>query len=189
MKTKAVRARRWSRHEYERLANQGFFQPDERLELVEGQLLVKEPQNTPHVAAIALTADALRAAFGTGWFVRQQFPLALGDWSEPEPDISVVPGSPRDYPQAHPSRPVLVVEVAESRLSFDRTTKASIYARAGVADFWIVNLVDCVLEVYRDPERSGRQWRYRSVQSLAPDGEVSPLAASGSRIRVADLLP
>lgn len=180
MNAEVVRTRRWSRSEYERLVDQGFFQPDERLELVEGQLVVKEPQNTPHVAAIALTADALRAAFGAGWFVRQQFPLALGDWSEPEPDVSVVTGSPRDYPQAHPSRPVLVVEVAESRLSFDRTTKASI---------WIVNLVDRLLEVYRDPERSGREWRYRSVQSVAPDGELSPLAAPGSRIRVADLLP
>ncbi len=113
--------------------------------------------------------------------------MALGDWSEPEPDISVVPGSPRDYLPAHPARPVLIVEVAESRLGFDRRTKAPIYARAGVADYWIVNLIDRVLEIYREPQRAGR--RYRSVESVAPDGEVSPLAAPGVRIRVADLLP
>jgi Uma2 family endonuclease len=189
MKVETVRTRRWSRLEYERLVDQGFFGPDDRLELIQGHLIVKEPQNAPHVMAIALVADVLRAAFGPGWFVRQQFPLALGDWSEPEPDVSVVQGSPRDYPHAHPNRPVLVVEVSESRLRFDRTDKAAIYARAGIADYWIVNLVDRVLEVHRDPERSGRQWRYRSVQRVAPDGEVSPLAAPGARIRVADLLP
>jgi Uma2 family endonuclease len=189
MRAEAIRTRRWSRREYERLTDQGFFRADERLELIEGQLIFKEPQNTPHVAAVALAADALRAAFGPGWFIRQQFPIALDDWSEPEPDISVVPGSPRDYLPAHPDRPVLIVEIAESRLGFDRGTKAPIYARAGVADYWIVNLVDRVLEIYRDPQRSGRQWRYRSGERVGPDGEVSPLAAPGVRIRVADLLP
>jgi Uma2 family endonuclease len=74
--------------------------------------------------------------------------------------------------------------------------KARIYAKAGIADYWIVNLVDRVLEIYREPQRSGRepqrsgrQWRYRSVDRVGPDGDVSPLAAPGARIRVADLLP
>ncbi len=192
MDTGAVPVRRWTRHEYDCLVEQGFFGPDEQLELLDGALTVKEPQYSPHYTAVVLTHDALQAAFGPGWFVRMGGPVALDESSEPEPDISVVPGAPRDYRDAHPSRPVLVVEVSESRLRFDRTDKAAIYARAGLADYWIVNLVDRVLEVHRDPSpsavSSGR-WEYRSIQSLGPDEEASPLAAPIARVRVADLLP
>ncbi|MBI4572140.1 MAG: Uma2 family endonuclease [candidate division NC10 bacterium] len=98
-----------------------------------------------------LTQDALRKAFGEGTHVRIQLPLALDPSSEPEPDVTVVRGSPRDYRDAHPSAALLVVEVADTTLSHDRDQKGSLYARAGVADYWIVNLVDQVLEVYRDP--------------------------------------
>lgn len=98
-----------------------------------------------------MTQDALRKAFGEGTHVRIQLPLALDPSSEPEPDVTVVRGSPRDYRDAHPSAALLVVEVADTTLSHDRDQKGSLYARAGVADYWIVNLVDQVLEVYRDP--------------------------------------
>lgn len=184
-----VNTRRWSRREYERLTEAEILGPDDKIELLEGQLVVREPQHGPHFTATRLVEEALRAAFGPGWDVRVQGPLALGRSSEPEPDVSVVRGSPRDFRDAHPTAAALVVEVAKTSLGLDRTLKARVYAKAGVADFWIVNLVDRLLEVHRDPERSGREWRYRSVQSVAPDGELSPLAAPGSRIRVADLLP
>ena len=113
--------------------------------------------------------DTLRAAFGPGWVVRAQGPLALDDESEPEPDVAVVPGSRRDYLHSHPALPVLAVEIAESSLSFDRRQKGSLYARAGLGDYWIVNLVDRVLEVYRkaawlNPEPE-ELWPYR--QSIA----------------------
>lgn len=192
MQAETIRVRRWSRREYERLVDQGFFRPDERLELIEGHLLVKEPQGTPHVTAVALVSEALRVAFGPGWFVRPQFPVALGDWSEPEPDVCVVPGSPRDYLRGHPARPVLVVEVAATRLQFDRKRKASIYARAGVADYWILNLAGRVLEVHREPAAPatpGRRWSYRSAQILGVNEHVSPIAAPATRVAVADLLP
>jgi Uma2 family endonuclease len=106
--------------------------------------------------------------------------------------VVVVPGSHRDYRDAHPSRATLVVEVAESSLTFDRDIKGSLYARAGVPDYWIVNLVDRVLEVHRAPARepSGRfGWRYTSVEVLLPAATVSPLARGQARISVADLLP
>src|SRR5207245_2671948 len=90
------------------------------------------PQDSDHVAAILLVADTLRAAFGPGWLVRPQGPVALDDRSEPEPDVSVVQGSPRDYREGHPVRPVLVVEVSKTRLAFDRARKATLYARNGV---------------------------------------------------------
>jgi len=189
MKAEAIRTRRWSRHEYERLTEAEILGPDDKIELLGGQLVVREPQHGPHFTATRLVEEALRAAFGAGWDVRVQGPLALGRSSEPEPDVSVVRGSPRDFRDAHPTTAALVVEVAKASLRLDRAMKARIYARAGVADYWIVNLIDRVLEVHRDPERSGRQWRYRSVQTVAPDGEVSPLATPGARIRVADLLP
>jgi len=134
----------------------------------------------------------LRVAFGTGWDVRGQGPVALDDESEPEPDVAVVPGSFRDYATGHPSRPVLVVEASESSLAFDRYHKGSVYARAGLADYWIVNLVDRVLEVYRDPVQDSAAafgWRYRSLETLAPEASVAPLVLPSARIRVADLLP
>jgi Uma2 family endonuclease len=187
-----IRTRRWSRVEYERLIEKAIFQPDERLELIDGQLVVREPQPSPHATAIRLVEEALRVAFGAGWDIRGQLPIALDDMSEPEPDVSVVRGSPRDYRDAHPSSPVLVVEVAESSLSFDRHHKGGLYARAGVVDFWIVNLVDRVLEVHREPAPFPSLpygWQYRSAQPFGPSASVSPLAAASATIRVADLLP
>jgi Uma2 family endonuclease len=79
-------------------------------------------------------------------------PLALGPASEPEPDIAVVTGSPHDYLHAHPATALLIVDVADASLTFDRTKKASVYARAGILDYWIVNLIDQVVEVHRNPE-------------------------------------
>jgi len=162
----SVPLRRWRRVEYERLVEKGIFRPDDRVELLDGLLVVKEPQDSAHATGVAVVADALRAAFGTGWRLRQGAPVALDRWSEPEPDVSVVPGSPRDYRDAHPTQPVLIVEVSYSRLHFDRTRKASAYARAGIADYWIVDVIGRALEVHRGPgrvESRPRHWRYRSV--------------------------
>jgi len=192
MGTAPVRTRRWTRVEYERLIDRGIFRDDERLELLDGVIVCREPQGDPHAAAVDLIAAALRRAFGEGWLVRAHGGVALDRRSRPEPDAYVVPGSPRDYRNAAPTRPALVVEVSESRLGFDRTRKAALYARAGVEDYWIVNLVDRVLEVRRDPARldiPGRRWGYRSVASLGPAEGVTPLAAPQDVILVADLLP
>src|SRR6266478_1516710 len=143
--------RRWTRREYDRLIEQGFLHEDEPVELVGGQLIVAEPQGSAHAVGVSVVARALGRAFGPGWYVMVQLPIALDEESEPEPDVAVVPGDPRDYREGHPSRPVLVVEVAESTLSFDRRDKGSLYARAGLPEYWIVNLVERVLEVYRIP--------------------------------------
>lgn len=135
MRTSVVRTRRWNRLEYEGLIEKGVFQPGERLELIGGAMIVREPQESAHATAIQLGLDALRAAFGPGWQVRVQLPIALDDESEPEPDLAVVRGTARDYRDTHPSRPALIVEVAEASLGFDRRHKGSLYARAGVADY------------------------------------------------------
>ena len=186
-----LETRRWKRVEYDRLIECGFFQPGDPIELVGGQLIVAEPQGSRHSTAIRAVDEALRVAFGTGWDVRTQLPVALDDESEPEPDVAVVPGSFRDYVTNHPSRPVLVVEVSESSLAFDRAHKGSLYARAGLADYWIVNLIDRVLEVYREPVRDADAafgWRYRSVTVHGPAAAVFPLARPEASVRVSDVV-
>ena len=188
----SVKTRRWSRAEYERLIDLGMFQPGERLELLDGLLVLREPQKSPHAATVTQAGHVVEAAFGAGWHARIQLPVALDDNSEPEPDVAIVPGAPRDYLDGHPAGPVLVVEVADSSLRFYRRQKSRLYARAGLAEYWIVNIVDHVLEVYREPERETDEredWTYRSVESLRPPAVVTPLAAPHARIAVADLLP
>src|SRR5678815_4691354 len=129
-----TRTRRFSRAEYERLIELGVFQPGEAIELIGGELMVAEPQGAAHYTAIVKTARALEAAFGPGWHVRTQGPIGLDDDSEPEPDVAVVSGVPDDYSRAHPSRPVLTVEVADSSLAADRERKGGLYARAGLPE-------------------------------------------------------
>ena len=187
-----VRTRRWTRLEYERLIDRGIFGEDERLELLGGLLVVNEPQGNSHAVAVDLAAVALRLAFGEGWLVRVHAPIALGRRSRPEPDFSVVRGSPRDYRNAAPTDPALVIEVSQTSLAIDRVRKASIYARARIAEYWIVNLVEMVVQVHRDPvplDPSTPKRVYRSVQALGPGASISPLAAPAARIPVADLLP
>src|SRR5262249_15092715 len=135
------KTRRWSRIEYDRLIDLGIFQPGDPIELIGGELLVAEPQGAPHYTSIQKTARVLGRAFGPSWNVRTQGPMELDDESEPEPDVAIVAGAPEDYSTSHPSRAVLVVEVSESSLVFDRGHKGSVYARAGIQDYWIVNLV------------------------------------------------
>jgi Uma2 family endonuclease len=192
MQTTYPRTRRWTRAEYDRLIDKGVFQPDERLELLAGHLVVREPQGDPHAFAIEHVNEALRTAFGPEWRVRVQLPIALDEESEPEPDVSVAPGRLRDSTEAKPSRVALVVEVAESSLAIDREHKGSLYARARVPEYWIVNLVDRVLEVHRDPRpdaSASHGWAYRAVQRLHAGELVSPLSAPQARVPVADLLP
>ncbi|MBI1733654.1 MAG: Uma2 family endonuclease [Candidatus Rokubacteria bacterium] len=180
------------RVEYECLVERGLFEADDRIELIDGLLVVREPQSSAHAVAVQLAQRALHRAFGAGWDIRPHAPVALDDDSEPEPDVSIVAGDARDYVAAHPSRPVLVVEVSLRSLDFDREYKSSLYARAGVTDYWIVNLVDRALEVRRQPatsEAAPYGWTYDALAVLGPDGGVSPLAAPLAWITVAELLP
>lgn len=191
MTTYPTRGRRWTRGEYDRLVSLGVFHEDERIELLDGHLTVREPQGSRHGVAIELADSALRAALGPGWRVRVQLPIALDDLSEPEPDLSVVAGDPRDSRHQHPSRPALVLEVADFTLGLDREVKGPLYARARVPEYWIVNLGSGALEIYRDPrpEPTTGEWRYATVLILDAAGVTAPLAAPTVRIAVADLLP
>src|SRR5919106_2343915 len=107
-----VPVRGLKRVEYECLVEHGLLGPDDKVELIGGLMLFREPEGSPHAVAVQLAMAALQRAFGPGWNVRHPSPVALDDDSEPEPDVAVVPGTPRDYVAAHPSRPVLIVEVS-----------------------------------------------------------------------------
>ena len=170
----------------------GASAPTSVSELLGGQLVVREPQRSRHAVAIELAHRALQRAFGPVWRVRVQLPVALEADSEPEPDLSVVAGDPRDSALSHPARPVLVVEVAETSLTFDRVHKGSLYARAGVMDYWIVNLVDRGLEVYRHPVAAALApfgWQYGQRRAVGTTGAISALAVPSAGISVADLIP
>lgn len=180
------------RAKYECMVNAGAFGPEDRIELLDGFLIAREPQGSRHAVAVGLVRAALERAFGQGYHIREEKPLALDALSEPEPDLVVVRGRIRDYRDAHPSTPVLIVEIADTSLTLDRLRKGSLYARAGIADYWIVNLIDEVLEVYRQPVRSSASsdsWEYGSIKFLKRHAGVSPLAAPRVPIRVTHLLP
>jgi Uma2 family endonuclease len=182
-----------TREEYYKAAAAGIFGPEERLELIGGEVLKKvSPQLSPHMTGITLTAKALEAAFDSAHHVRVQGPLSLGLHTEPEPDVCVVEGSARDYEKGHPKTAALVVEVADSTLRLDRKVKASLYAAAGIPDYWLLNLPDRLLEVHREPAPMTEEpfgHHYRSIARYPETETVSPVAAPGATIRVADLLP
>lgn len=180
-------ARRWTVAEYHQAADAGLFRPEERLELIEGEIYAMTPQKSLHAAVISLVQFALESAFGRGHFVRIQLPLTLGSNSEPEPDLAVVPGKPRDYLAGHPTSAALAVEIAEATLAFDRRRKAALYARAGIPEYWIVNLVDEVLEVYRGPDSNAG--RYRETSRHGRGDTVTPLLAANYELAVAGILP
>ena len=178
---------RWTPEQYFKLGELGFFD-GKRVELVRGEVVEMSPINWPHVVGKSLTADALRAAFaGAGW-VNEQNPMPTAD-SAPQPDVAVYPGRISDYTD-HPTNPLLVVEVADTTLFFDTTTKAELYAAAGVLDYWVLDVDGGRLLVFRDPAPvAAGGHAYRTRLTLAPADAVSPLAAPSATVRVADLLP
>ena len=182
----AIQLKRWSRQEYDKMVEAGVFSPGDRSQLIEGEIIQMTPQNVRHAAGIRSVDKALLRVFQAGFDVRVQLPLALDDHSEPEPDVAVVSGDWRDYLTSHPTTALLVVEVSDSSLEFDRTRKARIYARAGIAEYWIFNLLDQVIEVYRDPTPNDG---YGTTRTVGRAEAIRPVAAPSTAIRVADLLP
>lgn len=182
---------KWTREEYYRLGEQGFFQ-DRRVELIEGEVIEMSPVYAPHATSVTGTAEVLRAVFGKGWLVREEKPLSLGINSDPEPDVVVVAGKLGDFKDAHPTTAALVIEVADSSLSYDRTHKASLYAKSGITDYWIVNLQERQIEVHRRPivDANARfGFSYADKMIFKEGDSVKPLAKPKASIAVADLLP
>lgn len=181
----AVDVKRWTREEYERLAESGFFHPDERVELIDGIIYEMSPQTSRHSSTIRAAQEALLRVFLDGFDLRVQMPLDLNAHSKPEPDLAVVAGHWRDYLSAQPTTAVLIVEVSDSTLLLDREAKRMLYAEAEIPEYWILETRAKQLEVFRDPSHGN----YRSRTTLKPGDSIAPLAVLGASMQVADLLP
>lgn len=176
--------RLWTRDEYHRLAEQGFFD-GQRVELIEGEIIVMSPQGIQHVIALHRVTKALERALGDAYWVRSQAPLAMSDDSVPEPDISVVLGPPERY-REHPRQALLAVEVSDTSRSFDLRRKSKLYAaHDDVPEYWVVDLVDRVLYVMVDP----KDGEYQSIQCLDQSAAVTLSTLPAPPIKVADLFP
>jgi Uma2 family endonuclease len=181
----APQQRRWTRQEYDHMVESGILGPEDRVELVGGEILTMSPRKGPHATAVQLAGDALRAAFGQGFVVRSRLPLALSADSEPEPDVAVVSGNPRDFRDAHPPTALQIVEVADTSLAYDRSDKKALYAEVGIPEYWIVNLLHRRLEAYREP--AGGDYAVR--HDFRAEESISPLTRPDATVQVAELLP
>ena len=178
--------KRWTREECAALESSGLWE-QQHLELVHGELISKMGKKRPHVNALVAVQAWLVRTFGEQ-FVNPEAPIDVAPQdnpsSEPEPDLVVLARPSREYTDANP-RPSdlrLVVEISGSTLGFDLTTKAELYARAGIAEYWVVDVAARRLIVHREP----REGLYRSISAYAEDEAVSPLASPHSEFRVAD---
>ena len=194
----------WNRDDYYRLSDLGFFN-GKRVELIEGEIFVKykytefdegeyemSAMSSLHFSGVNVAAEAMRGIFKKKYFVSVQCPVEMGDNSEPEPDISIIEGKARDYKNAIPKTAALIVEISDSSLLYDRGKKMSLYARANIQDYWIVNLKDERLEVYRRPiedKTAFYGFSYGEIRIFTETDEVSPLVMPDAKIKISDLLP
>lgn len=179
--------------EFWKMYELGFFS-GQRVELIGGEIVAMAAQSNLHAIGLDLTRNALAAAFGPGFWVRVQNSLDLSPLSVPDPDIAVVAGTPHQFrgQRANPAAAavLLIVEVSETTLWEDRGRKASLYAAAGIADYWILNIPDNTLEIRRDPRPDATQdFGYATLATLTAADFAAPLAMPAARISVADLLP
>ena len=143
---------RWTGEEVYRLLELGFFE-GQRIELIEGEIVEMAAQSNLHAISIEKSRETLAAVFGVLFWIRVQMSLDLSPLSIIDPDIAVVDGAVRSHlGKPNPTTARLIVEVSETTLRYDRKTKGSLYAKAQIADYWIVNLEKRLLEVYRDPQ-------------------------------------
>jgi Uma2 family endonuclease len=180
-------ARRWTKSEYDGLAQQGLFQ-DQRVQLIHGEIIQMPAHGHAHFQMLNRVGELLRGAFGPGYWVRMQGPLDLPLDSVPEPDVAVVKGTLEEY-RAHPTTALLAVEISDSTLRLDRR-KASLYAASGIADYWLVNMGQSQLEVYRDPVPDATEefeYRYSEPITLKPSDVIVPVALPRVTIRVEDI--
>ena len=185
------RSFRWTLKQYRELGKTGLFDHT-RTMLIDGEIILMANPSNAHDTALGKTDDWLRTVFATGHHVRAQMGFDVGEDTDPSPDLAVVTGARADYQSGKPRVAVLIVEVADSSLFFDTTTKAEKYATAGVQDYWVIDLENRQLIVFRDPvplpAALGAN-AYRQRTTHGPDATVSPLTAPQSSVKVADLLP
>lgn len=182
---------KWTKEEYHYLAELGFFE-GRRTEFLEGEIIEMPTMNTPHATGLTLTDESIREVFARGFVIRNQMPLNFGENFEIVPDIAVIKGKTRDFLQEHPQTADLVIEISDTTLRYDRTRKLSLYAKFSVQEYWIVNLRDRRLEIYRRPiedENAFYGFSYAETLIFTETDFVAPLAMPNAKIKVADVLP
>ncbi len=183
---------RLSVEQYHQMIRAAILTDEDRVELLEGWLVQKMTKLPPHTVALGLAQDALTALAPAGWSVRIQDPVTLDD-SEPEPDLALCRGERRDYRDRHPgpSDVTLVIEIADTSLGRDRGIKRRVYARNGIAGYWIVNLLENQVEVYTLPSGPTETPDYQQRQDYQ-GGQELPVVLDGcevGRVTVEQLLP
>lgn len=168
--------RRWTREEFYRLAEEGWFR-GQRVQLVEGEIIQMPPQGHAHAKALTFLTRWLQQVFDESHLVRIQMPLNVLDDSDPEPDAAVVQGPATRYSD-HPEVALLVIEVSDSSVRLDRR-KAALYAAANVPEDWIINIVEREVEIYRSPDPKSRHYAHHEIvkgnQQLAPQARPGAL--------------
>jgi Uma2 family endonuclease len=173
--------------EYHRMVVAGVFEPDARIELIDGELIEMPPIDPPHASTVDRIMHQLVIRLGGRAWVRCQNPVTLRPASEPQPDLVLARYEIQRYFDRHPepADTLLAIEVSESSLGFDRKIKVPLYARSGIPELWLVNLVDDEIIVHRDPTEA---W-YASVQAYRRGETISPIAFPDVGFAVSDLLP
>lgn len=181
----------WTQAMYHAAADSGVF-GDRRLELIEGAIIEMSPVSSKHAIMIQRIQKALEQRVPAGYFVGAQIPLDLGEVSEPQPDVAIYPGTDDDYLEHKPTQAHLVIEVSDSSLRYDRGAKGSLYAKAGIPEYWIVNLRTATLEVYRTPVAMDTQpygYGYKLVSTLTAQESISLVALPAVQIAIRLLVP
>jgi len=176
-----------SAEEYLRMGETGVFAPEARLELIEGEIIEMAPIGSPHAGTVAILTRLLSRAAGDSALVWVQNPLVIGERSVPQPDLVLLKPRADSYTRSHPTAAdvLLVVEVSDTTLAFDLGTKIPLYARAGIAEAWVVDLQERAVQVFREPGTSG----YRTSFTTSGETKLTPSALPELAIGVAALFP
>jgi len=177
--------RRITVDEYHRMIETGSLGEDDRVQLIAGAIVAMTPQGPAHALAIQSLTRLVAQGLSADLTLRVQLPLTLPDDSEPEPDLAVVRLEDARSREHHPRTALLVVEVAGDSLPLDRQAKAALYARAGIPEYWIVNLAETTVEAHRDPDTATGAYRARVV--ISSEDAVVATSVPGLRVDVADL--
>jgi Uma2 family endonuclease len=179
--------RSWTVDEYYQMAKIGILHPDEKVELIAGQIIRNmTPQGSFHAAAITRTNRLFNQPTQPRFLVRSQLPIQLDNRSEPEPDIALVKSDRFDYDDRHPKAEdvYLIIEIGDSTLKTDLTLKKQVYAEANIADYWVLDLTKRQLYIYRQPTSEG----YQQEQILSEQENISPLSFPNLQFKVGEML-
>ena len=184
----SIHLKYWTVQDYYRMSDLGILDPNERTELINGQIIIMTAKGTPHVMTLRLLANLLESELGDkSVFVSTQDPIRLGNFSEPEPDLAIIKGTILDYAEHHPVPEdiYLVIEVADSTLKQDCEVKNKLYARSSIAEYWVVDIKNRQVHIFRDPTATG----YTSQLILTETHTVSPIAFPNISLSISSILP